>query len=178
MKPYFLVLYNKIKITIKKISCKGLKVDGTQMMNFNSKLVIHPSSNVTIKKHFISDGRFVLMTGENAKLYIGENVYFNEGGMISCKGRITIGDGCMFGPNVKIFDNNHQFNANHGVSNKYKYDEIIIGEHCWIASNVVILKGTKIGKNCVIGAGCVVSGEIPDASIVTQGRDLLIERMR
>ena len=96
----------------------------------------------------------------------------------SCKRSVEIGSGCKFGPNVKIFDNNHKFDKEYGVSNEHTYDEIKIGENCWIAANVVILKGTSIGKNSVVGAGCVISGNIPEASIVTQNRKLEIERMR
>ena len=178
MRPYFLVLYNKIKIITKRIHCRNFTANGIQMMGLNSKLSIHSDSYVAIGSHFISDGRFVVVTSENAKLTIGSNVYFNEDGMISCKGKISIGNGFKFGPNVKIFDNNHRFDAVNGVSDEHRYGEIQIGENCWIGSNVVILKGTKIGKNCVVGAGCVVNREIPEGSIVTQGRDLVIERMR
>ena len=53
-----------------------------------------------------------------------------------------------------------------------------IGNRCWIGSNAVILKGAKIGDNCVIGAGCIVDTEIPPYSIVTQHRELEIKAMR
>ena len=97
--------------------------------------------------------------------------------MISCHEKIIIGNGCQFGPNVKIFDNNHCFNAEQGVLSTYKSTPITIGENCWIGTNVVILKGTYIGKHTVIGAGCIVSGTIPECSIVTQCRDLQIKKM-
>lgn len=97
--------------------------------------------------------------------------------MISCKEKVTIGEETRFGPNVKIFDNDHKFDGKNGVSAEHKAKEIKIGKSCWIASNVVILKGTEIGDNCVIGAGCVVQGKIPKASIVTQDRNLIIRPM-
>ena len=98
--------------------------------------------------------------------------------VISCQKKIKIGEGCLFGPSVKIYDNNHKFSKNKGVSYEFKAESISIGDHCWIASNVVILKGTHIGKNCVIGANCVVSGIIPDNTIVRQKDNLIIEEMR
>lgn len=42
---------------------------------------------------------------------------------------------------------------------------IFIGSGTWIGSNVVILKGVSIGKNCVIGAGSIVNKDVPDSSI-------------
>jgi len=94
--------------------------------------------------------------------------------MISAKKNITIGNGCQFGPNVKIFDNNHQFNKEKGVLFEHTMGDVIIGNNCWIAANVIILKGAVIGDNCVISAGCVVKEYIPPASIVTQERAIKI----
>ena len=50
---------------------------------------------------------------------------------------------------------------------------VSIGKHCWIGSNVVILKGVTIGDNCVIGAGCVVYKDVPSGSIVVNKQNLL-----
>lgn len=44
--------------------------------------------------------------------------------------------------------------------------EVNIGNNCWIGSNVIILKGADIGDNCVIGAGAIISGKIPDNTLV------------
>ena len=97
--------------------------------------------------------------------------------MISAKESVVIGAGCQFGPNVKIFDNNHCFNKEQGVLEKHSSSGINIGKNCWIAANVTILKGTSIGDNCVIGTGCVVKGLIPSSSIVTQESKLKIAQI-
>lgn len=178
MKFIFLTVYNYIRFLEKKIKCRNMKINGMQMLGVNSRLFFHKNSSVIIGKHCVSDGRFVIITDMGAKLTLGNNVYFNENCMISCKGEISIGNGCKFGPNVNIIDNNHKFDKINGVSNEHTYGKINIGEHCWIGTNVVILKGTTIGRNSVIGAGCVVSGNIPENSIVTQNRKLEIERMK
>lgn len=178
MKPYMLVLHNKIRFAVKRFSTKKICVEGIQMFGRNTKLCFGKKSDVHFGERIVSDGRMVIIVDDNANLSIGSCVYFNEDAMISCKGRIDIGNGCKFGPNVKIFDNNHRFDSFNGVSNEHSVGEIIIGEQCWIGSNAVILKGAKIGRNSVIGAGCIVNGEIPEASIVTQGRELTVESMR
>lgn len=178
MKPYLLLIYNFIRFSFQKLRTKNFKVQKMELLSRNTKLVTRAKSHVSLGKKIISDGRMVIIVDNGGTLIIGDHVYFNEDAMISCKGKITIGSGCKFGPNVKIFDNNHKFDSENGVSNQHKVGDIFIGENCWIGTNAVILKGSKIGKNCVIGAGCVVSGIIPEKSIVTQGRNLVIRPMR
>ncbi len=84
----------------------------------------------------------------------------------------------MFGPGVKIFDNNHRFSKEHGVSTELSTAPISIGDNCWLASDVIVLKGSTIGDNCVIGAGCVISGDIPAGSVVRQIPNQTIEPLR
>lgn len=108
------------------------------------------------------------------KISIGNKVYMNRFCMISAHDSVTIGNNCLFGPGVKIFDNNHQYNPQTGVSTNLNSAPILIGNNCWIASNVVILKGSKIGDNCVIGAGCIIHGTIPSGSIVKNKQEINI----
>lgn len=113
----------------------------------------------------------------NGDLEIGNKVYMNRYCMISCHGKIKIGDGCLFGPGVKVFDNNHRFGVE-GVRTDLKIGEIEIGNNCWIASNVVLLKGAKIGDNCVIGAGCIIDFEVPSNTIVKTDMNCRIEPLK
>lgn len=107
---------------------------------------------------------------------IGKSVFFNNYCTIASMSSITIGEGTLFGENVKVYDHNHCYKDKSIPIKEQGYTTapIVIGRHCWIASNVVILKGVTIGDNCVIGAGCVVYKDIPDNSIVTQKQDLVI----
>lgn len=109
---------------------------------------------------------------------IGEGTYMNRYCMISAHRSVTIGAHCMFGPGIKIFDNNHRFSKEQGVSPDLKSEAISIGDNCWLGSDVIVLKGARIGNNCVIGAGCVVSGDIPDGTIVKLRQELTIETIR
>ena len=175
MKPYALVLFNFIKLNaLRLFRCHQLQVSRVELLNRRMRFRLNRSAQVSLGDRVVSDGHGTILVDENAKLQIGNRVYFNEDLMISVKSKVTIGDGCRFGPGVKIFDNDHTFDAENGVSDKHVSAPITIGKHCWIAANVVILKGTQIGNNCVIGAGTVVHGTIPDGSLVTATRELVV----
>lgn len=111
---------------------------------------------------------------DDGKLTIGDGCYFNNRFMVSCHCGVKIGEDCLFGPDVKIFDNNHRFSTAGGVKTDLSCAPVTIGKHCWIASNVVILKGTTIGDNCVIGAGCVITKDVPSNCIVKQSCDNIV----
>jgi acetyltransferase-like isoleucine patch superfamily enzyme len=106
---------------------------------------------------------------EGALLHIGDNVGIS-GATICASKKITIGDNVMLGSNVSIMDTDfHAINPdnrrhNHD-SSQIKNKEITIEANVFIGTNSVILKGTFIGKNSIIGAGSVVSGKIPENSI-------------
>lgn len=109
---------------------------------------------------------------------IGANATFNYNCMIVALKSIKIGSGVEFGPNVLVYDHDHDFRAKGGLkANKYKSEDVIIGDNTWIGANTVILRGTKIGKNSVVGAGCVLSGEYPDNSIITQKRETITRNL-
>lgn len=178
MKPYLLVLWNNFRLGVKKCRTVKLRFSPIELLGWNTKICLAPDSTVVLGDRLVSDGRLVIMVDWGAQLDIGSRVYFNENAMISCKKKISIGEGCKFGPNVVVIDNNHKFDAQNGVSDRHGIGEIEIGSNSWIGANVVILKGSKIGQNCVIGAGCVINGEIPDGTVVTQSRELSMEQIR
>lgn len=175
MKPYCRVVWNMIKYNlIRCFKCKDFQIQGLPLLSYNTKLSVCKTSHVSFGKNIVSDGRCVIIADQDASIEIGDRVYFNEGIMISSKESVVIGDGCQFGPNVKIFDNNHCFDKDCGVLPEHSTAGITIGKNCWITANVTILKGTRIGNNCVISTGCVVKGTIPSNSIVSQGNILKI----
>lgn len=111
---------------------------------------------------------FLLMIESNAKVIIGDECFFNNGCTIGANKEVMIGEGTIFGENVKIYDHNHRFaNVEKSIKDQgFSNGMVKIGNHCWIGSNVCILKNSEIGDNCVIGAGCVISGKISSNTIV------------
>lgn len=130
---------------------------------------------LTVGEHITFRKGFSLMIDKNGEVIIGNNVFFNNYCSINANERITIGDGTLFGENVKVYDHNHCYkDVDIPIKEQgFTTAPVSIGKHCWIGSNVVILKGVTIGDNCVIGAGCVVYKDVPSGTIVVNKQDLL-----
>lgn len=149
-------------------------------VNFNGPAIclISPFSEITISGGKLSIGKaFKMRDGakirvrKGAECIIGNKVSVNSNNMIACHERVVIGDNVQLSPNVQIYDHDHDFRAKEGLAAlKYKTSPVIIGNNVWIGANSVILRGTKIGDNCVVGAGCVLKGEYPANSVIVQKR--------
>ena len=124
-------------------------------------------------------GFSLLLDGEG-KVILGDNVFFNNYCTVCAQKEIFIGDGTIFGENVKIYDHNHIYsNPDKLIKHQgYTSAPIHIGKHCWIGSNVTILKGVNIGDNSVIGAGAVVFKDIPNNSVVINKQDYEIKKIK
>ena len=131
---------------------------------------------ILIKANLRARNNFNITIGNTGVLLIGDHCFFNNNCSINCLGNIEIGDNNQFGENVLFYDHNHQYkDANQLISNQgYTIGKILIGNNCWIGSNVIILKDVSIGDNCIIGAGCVIHQSIPSNSVVINKQNLLI----
>jgi maltose O-acetyltransferase len=109
--------------------------------------------------------------------FIGESFFANFNTTIMDDGRIYIGENVMLGPNVSLMATTHPLIPEERIAMRYKdghissseyAPEIHIGNNVWIACNVVVCGGVTIGDNAVIGAGSVVTKDIP-ANYVAYG---------
>lgn len=135
------------------------------------------NKNLYIQKDLMfRNGFFIKILG--GRVRIGNGCFFNNYCSINSLGKIEIGENCIFGENVKIYDHNHKFSKESLIKNSgYSIGEIIIKNNVWVGSNVVILKDVTIGNNVVIGAGCIVRENIPDNSVVISTSKLLVDKM-
>ena len=96
---------------------------------------------------------------------LGKNFFANYNCTMLDVAKITIGDNCFMAPNVAIYTAGHPIHPD-ARNSMYEYGiPVTIGDNVWIGGNVVICPGVTIGSNRVIGAGSVVTRDIPDWSI-------------
>ena len=108
---------------------------------------------------------------------VGKNCFINYNCTFLDNARITLGDNCLLAPNVSIYTAGHSLypdSRNLG----YEYGiEVTVGDNVWIGGNTVICPGVHIGSNVVIGAGSVVTRDIPDWSFAAGNPCRVIRRI-
>ncbi|CAN9225629.1 unnamed protein product [Alternaria alternata] len=97
---------------------------------------------------------------------LGKRFYSNFNLTILDCSLVTIGDRCMFGPNVSIFAATHEAEVQSRRDNIEYGKPVVVGDDCWIGGNVVILPGVKIGRGVTVGAMSVVTKDVPDFCVV------------
>ncbi len=94
-------------------------------------------------------------------IFLGEKVYFNFNCVILDVNTVKIGNEVLFGPNVQIYTASHPLDWKTRASGLELGKPITIGNNVWIGGGAIILPGVNIGDRAVIGAGSVVTKNIP-----------------
>lgn len=133
--------------TIRRIICRGL---------FKSA-----GKNINIERgvHF----------GDGAQVEIGDNSSIGVNFEILGPDILKIGSNVMIGPDVTFITINHRFDrldTPMKVQGHNEPKQITIGDDVWIAARAIILSGVRIGKGAIVGAGAVVTKEVPEYAIV------------
>ena len=115
-----------------------------------------------------SEGAFInppFYCDYGSHIEVGKNFFANYNCTIIDVAKVKIGDNCQMAPNVAIYTAGHPL---HPVARNSMYEygiSVTIGDNVWIGGNTVIMPGVHIGSNTVIGAGSVVTKDIPDWSV-------------
>ena len=94
-------------------------------------------------------------------IFIGNNVFVNYNCIFSDNGKIIIGDDVRIAPNTGIYTVNHAFDPEERAIGAQIYEPVTIEDKVWIGANVIVLPGVTIGEGSIIGAGSVVTKDIP-----------------
>lgn len=127
------------------------------MRNRLMKKLINTSGNFWIKPPFYCDYGY--------NIQIGNDVMINFNCVFLDVCPITIGHHTLIGPNTQIYTACHSLDYKERQENKEYGKPVHIGNHVWIGGSVVILAGITIGDHAVIGAGSVVTKDIPANTI-------------
>lgn len=112
---------------------------------------------------FIIESPFHCDYGYNIEL--GENFYMNVNCVILDEGKVTFGNNVFVAPNCAFYTAGHPFDVEQRNRGLEYAKPITVGNNVWIGGNTIVLPGVKIGDNCVIGAGSVVTKDIPANSL-------------
>lgn len=123
------------------------------------KSLIEPPVNVAVGKN----------------ITIGDFCYLNFNTVLLDDDKITIEDGVMFGPNVTVVTSGHPVYPEYRAKGVMYSAPVTIKKGAWLCSNVTVLPGVTIGENAVIGAGSVVTKDIP-ANVVAIGTPCKVVR--
>lgn len=127
------------------------------------KLIPNKGENVDIRTP---------ITGVNlGKVKIGNNVVVMNGSLMMASGGITIEDNTMLAANVQLISNNHDLDERAIITCL----PIHIKKNCWIGAGATILRGVTIGDNSIVGAGSVVTKDVPD-NVIAAGNPAKIIR--
>lgn len=131
--------------------------DMQRQYDFLCEMLGSVGDNVWIGKTFSCDN------GKN--IFIGDNFTGNFNLTILDVKEVYIGDNVMIGPNTLITTVGHPLTPKGRRDHLAQASEINIGDDVWLGGNVTVLPGVTIGNNVVVGAGAVVTKDIPDDSL-------------
>ncbi|PQA92048.1 maltose acetyltransferase [Chryseobacterium shigense] len=148
-----------------RIACKDLCLEYNQLKNSDSE-----NRNALIKKiigkakdHICIEPSFWCDYGYNIET--GENFYANHNLTILDCAKVKFGDNVFIGPNCSFYTAGHPLDAKQRNEGLEYARPITVGDSVWLGGNVVVLPGVSIGNNAVIGAGSVVTKDVPENSV-------------
>jgi acetyltransferase-like isoleucine patch superfamily enzyme len=157
--PIELIRFFKVAMTTAKyrylVHCigKGTVVGvGTEIIN---------AVNVHIGEHCLLQDHIYMRAGNQGLITLGDRVAINSFAKLFGHGGIEIGEDTQIGPGSLITTTDH--NVNGSLESRFK--KVCIGKRVWIGANVTILPGVSIGDFSVIGAGTVVTKDIPSKCV-------------
>lgn len=158
--------YSMFRSNSNSVISSNFKLGSNNYYDISSKAKIIIEDHVTI-----NESNYITIKG-NAQFSIGKNTYITRA-TISCLGEISIGENCILGEGMKLFDHNHQYETDPFSVSKTDFNIgfIKMGNNVWTGANVVILKDVTIGDNVIIGAGCVIHKDVPANSIVVNKQE-------
>lgn len=165
----------KLLLRLNKVNYgKNLRLTGWPFIFRFPKSEIIIGENCKINSNFFSNllglyQRTILIARDGGRICIGDSVGIS-GTTIYSRSKVSIGNHSLIGANCKIMDNDmHSLDVeerNNDVFTNLVCKDVIIGNNVFVGCNCIILKGTEIGDNSIVGAGSVVSGKFPENVVI------------
>ncbi|MDZ8055412.1 MAG: DapH/DapD/GlmU-related protein [Aulosira sp. ZfuVER01] len=136
---------------------KGVRIDGKG----------HENNRIHLENGVVLERNVLIGALNNTCIHIGQDTFIGPSVCIAGPGEIKIGKHCLIAAHTGIYANNHNF-ADPSEPIKYQgitCKGIVIEDDCWLGHGVKVLDGVTIGRGSVIGAGAVVTKDIPPFSV-------------
>ena len=151
-----------------RMICKDLCLEYNGLKNSDTegrkrlikKILGTTKENVCIESSFWCDYGY--------NIEVGENFYSNHNLVILDCAKVIFGDNVFIGPNCSFYTAGHPLDVKQRNAGLEYAHPITVGDNVWLGGNVIVLPGITIGNNSVVGAGSVVTGNIP-ANVVAVG---------
>ena len=163
---------NKLKMSASGIKYgKNFKSCGTILYRrYGGEMII--GNNVSVNSHLIANPiggqtKTILCVGDGAKLIIGNGVGLSNAAIFAQK-EVVVEDEAVIGAGVKIYDTDfHSSIAEYRMNGNthIKTSPVRIKKHAFIGGHSIILKGVTVGEEAIVGAGSVVTHDVPDREI-------------
>ena len=158
-KKLLIMIWNVLRMGLYKL-LYGNKINASLIQNISPSTEIAVGKGKLFLKNSVFTRKNVSFRVDSGELSIGTS-FFNQGCCITAMKRISIGSGCLFGPNVVIVDHDHDYHyTDNQRGNHWLMDDVVIEDNVWVGSNVTILRGSYIESGAVIGAGAVIKGHV------------------
>ncbi|MFX4263246.1 acyltransferase [Pelotomaculum propionicicum] len=180
---------NKFKAII-KVACNFIRIVILRII-YGSKInvaliqMFSITTSINVEKGSLNIGEKVttypyvhLSAAEEGILDIGRRTFFNRHCTVVARKYIHIGEKCLFGPNVCIYDHDHRFDSKIIYSDEYVTGKIVIGDRCWIGANVIILRGTELGDDCIVGSGTILKGHYPSGTMIKSDANITVSSIK
>ncbi len=186
-------MINKMKYIIKLILGVKYYTLGSGSFIAHPSKIMNPSkdkSRISIGKNSAVHCQIQIL-GHGGKVIIGDHCFIGENSYIWSGKFINIGDRVLIGHNCNIFDNDAHpfdkkerhsqfkeiFTIGHPKNIKLNDSEVIIEDDVWIGANVTVLKGVRIGKAAIVGAGSVITKNIEPFTVNAGSPSRVIRRL-
>lgn len=145
-----------------RMACKDLCLEYNQLQSSDvekkkeliKKIIKNSKNNITIESGFWCDYGY--------NIEVGEAFYANHNLVILDAAKVTFGNNVFIGPNCSFYTSGHPIDIERRIAGLEYAEPITVGDNVWFGGNVVVLPGISIGNNTVIGAGSVVTRNIPN----------------
>lgn len=131
-------------------------VEWRRKINAKSNIRVHPTASLRYSENiFIGENSHINM---NCCVWAGEN------------SKIILGDNLLMGPGVSIQSTNHGTFKDEVMMNQAENEnDVVVGDDCWLCSNVTVLSGVHIADGCIVAAGAVVTKSVEEPYSVVAG---------